>query len=278
MNKYLKYILIIVVVIVLLILFLIMYKNYKKIDDADLKIYFFNAGKADACIISINNKYMMIDTGEEDLADEVLKYFNDNNIKTLDYLIITHFDKDHVGSASKIIDNIEVLNVLQNNTPKNSEYYDNYMNSLIVNRIDAVTVEDSKSYELEDISFNVIGTKSVFDEDESNNASLIVEMTYKNNKFLFTGDIENDRIKEYLKSDLKHYDFIKMPHHGKIEKKLDDLLEAVTPRYALITSSEEEKEDEEVINLLRNLNIKYYLTRNGAVTIRANGNYIKVEQ
>jgi len=278
MNKYLKYGLITVVAVVLVVVFGLMYKKYIKISDEDLKIYFFNAGAADACLISINDKYMMIDTGEESMGEEIINYFKKNNITKLDYLIITHFDKDHVGSASRIIDSITVDNVLHNNVPKDSDEYNNYMNSLIARGVDSKIVESKESYYLEGLSFKVIGTSTKFSEDESNNASLIVEMSYKNNKFLFTGDIENDRIKEYMKSDLKHFDLVKMPHHGRIEKKLDNLLEKVKPRYAIITSSNEDKEDNETINLLKNLNIDYYLTREGAITVRSNGNYIKVEQ
>ena len=95
----------------------------------DFKAYFFNAGKADAILLSKNNHYIMIDTGEASLSNEILNYFKNNNITKLDYLIITHFDKDHVGSASSIIDNIEIGEVLQSNYPKESEYYTNYLNS-----------------------------------------------------------------------------------------------------------------------------------------------------
>ena len=101
-------ILIIIIIILFFIISIYVFKNKDEKDDYNFKIYFFNAGKADCILISHNDKYIMIDTGEESLATEILTYFNNNKITKLDYLIITHFDKDHVGSASKIIDNIEV--------------------------------------------------------------------------------------------------------------------------------------------------------------------------
>ena len=117
-------IILVLIVIILAIGYSISNKENK---NYDFKIYFFNAGKADAILLSKNNKYMMIDTGEEDLSNEILNYFKENNITRLEYLVITHFDKDHVGSASTIIDNIEIGEVLQSNVPKDSDEYDNYI-------------------------------------------------------------------------------------------------------------------------------------------------------
>ena len=101
--------------------------------------HYFNAGKADACVISNGNNNVMIDTGENTLSKEILSYFDKHNITTLDYLIITHFDKDHVGSASSIIDNIKVDSVLQSNVPKDSEFYENYLKELSENNLNIYT-------------------------------------------------------------------------------------------------------------------------------------------
>ena len=101
--------------------------------------HYFNAGKADACVISNGNNNVMIDTGENTLSKEILSYFDKHNITTLDYLIITHFDKDHVGSASSVIDNIKVDSVLQSNVPKDSEFYENYLKELSENNLNIYT-------------------------------------------------------------------------------------------------------------------------------------------
>ena len=151
----LKIFIIIVFVVIFLIIGVFVYKNGGEEDGYNLKIYFWNAGKADAILISNNDRYIMIDTGEESLSNNILQYFKNNGIEMLDYLIITHFDKDHVGSASSIIDNIEVKNVLQSNYPKDSEYYNKYISSLANKGIEAITVSNDLEFELEDLSFIV---------------------------------------------------------------------------------------------------------------------------
>ena len=103
-------------------------------------------------------------------------------------------------------------------------------------------------------------------------SSLIVSINYRNTNYLFMGDSQNNRIKDYLSehSD-KEYDFIKIPYHGNYQKRLDDLLETTNPKYVVITCSATEPDITETIELLDELNIKYYLTKNGSITIKSDG-------
>lgn len=270
--------LIVVILIIVAIILTLALTYINKDNYYNFKIYFFNAGKADAILISKNNKYILIDTGEESLSSEILKYFKDNNIKRLEYLIITHFDKDHVGSASSIIDNIEIGEVLQSNSSKESIYYTNYLNSLSNKSITPITVTGDYELSFEDLSIIVNGPEITYENSESNNSSLIVQVTNGNNKFLFMGDSENARIKDYLNKNIETYDFIKIPYHGNYLKRLDNLLEVVNPKYGVITCSSNEGCEDKTLEVLDNYNIKYYMTKNGSVSILSNGKNIKINQ
>lgn len=271
-------IIVIVVITIIILLLAIFYKNKSISSDYDFKVYFFNAGKADAILISKNDKYMMIDTGEDNLSDDILKYLQSNNITRLEYLIITHFDKDHVGSASSIIDNMEIGEVLQSNSPKESEYYTNYLNSLSEKNITPTTVSGDYEITLSDLTIDVNGPTTTYDNSESNNSSLIVSITNGNNKFLFMGDSENARIKDYINSYTETYDFIKIPYHGNYLKRLDNLLDVVNPNYGVMTCSASEGCDDETLEVLNNYNIKYYMTKNGSISVLSNGKNIKIYQ
>ena len=244
-----------------------------------LKIYFFNAGKADSCIIYNDEFAVMIDTGEKELGEEILTYLENNNITKLDYLIITHFDKDHVGSASTIINSIEVDNVIQSNYPKESKVYNKYLSALENKGIEAVTLREDLEFSFGDIYFTINPPlEEVYSNNESNNSSLIVSLKYKNNSFLFMGDAENLRIKEYLSTNNLSYDFLKVPYHGHYQTTLDELIEVIKPKYSVITSSLEEKEDDTTLELLSNIGSKTYLTRNGSILITSDGDTINIKQ
>ncbi len=278
-KKYLFLIVMIIILIIVLVGVFMLERHFKKEEENyDFEIYFFNAGKADAILLSKDNKYIMIDTGEEDLSNTILNYFKNNNITKLDYLIITHFDKDHVGSASKIIDNIEIGEVLESNYPKDSIYYNNYRTSLKNKNIEARVISGNYEISLSDVKLIVNGPETTYDKNESNNSSLIVSAIYKNNKFLFMGDAENQRIKDFLETNTEKYDFIKVPYHGHYLKRFENILENNTFKYAVITSSSKELEDMRTIDSLNKYNIKYYLTRLGNLRVLSDGENIIVKQ
>ena len=273
-----RYVVPVIFLVFFILVFLILKKQVDDNTNYDFKIHFFDAGKADAIILSKNNKYIMIDTGEESLGDEIISYFNKNNITKLDYLIITHFDKDHVGSASKIIDTIKVENVLESNYPKDSIYYNNYRNSLENKNIEAKVISGDYEIEFDDIYLIVNGPYTIYDKNESNNSSLIVSVIYKDNKFLFTGDAQNQRLGDFINDNNDLYDFLKVPYHGNYLKRLDDLVKDRGIKYAVITSSKEKLEDTRTIDTLNNYKIKYYLTRLGSIDILSDGEKIKIVQ
>ena len=76
-----------------------------------MKLYFLKANWNDVIIIEDNKKFGMIDTGFEDKYTSISSFFNERNVKTIDYIIITHFHLDHYGSLEKIIKNFNVKKV-----------------------------------------------------------------------------------------------------------------------------------------------------------------------
>ena len=259
----------------LFLISLIAYLSFESKNEDNFSIYFFDAGKADSFIISNNDKYIMIDTGEENLKDEILEYFKIHNISKLDYLIITHFDKDHVGSASAIVDNISIDRVLITNTKKDSVYYLNFINSLNDKNIIPLIVSGDFEFNLSQVNVIVSGPEKIYDKNESNNSSLIISIEYGNNSFLFMGDAENARIKDFIELNNKKYDFIKIPYHGNYLKRLDDLFDSTQPKYAVITSS---YDDEKTISILEKYNIEFYNTKNGSIIVESDGTNILIKQ
>ena len=280
MEEIIKRILIPIIIVIVVMFIAIINKCIKKnmnIDESyNLKIHYFKTDVAeDAGVISINDKYIMIDTGESSLKDDILSYFKENNINKLDYLIITHFDEDHVGSASYIIDNIYVENVLQSNVIKDNKAYNSYVSSLEKKGITPLTVSDNYEFTLDELTVKVNGPKKVYEKKDSNNSSLITSINYKNTNYIFMGDSEDDRLNDFLELDIKEYDFIKLPYHGRYLTKLESLLNKTKPRYGVITNV---KENTKVKNILKALNIKYYFTKNGNIDLYSNGNSIIVLQ
>ena len=230
-------------------------------------VWFFNVGKADAILLDLAGKYVMIDCGEKDTGKELVKALKEKGINRLEYLIITHFDKDHVGGAARVLEELTVGCVLQNAREKDSDEYDDYVDAVKKSGVATVTVRERYDFETGGASFSVIPGAGGYDKDKSNNYSLVTAANIGGVSFLFAGDIQTERIDELLADGAVHADILKVPYHGKEEERFTELLAAVSPEVAVITSSDKEPESESSMEALKAAGVTTYLTREGTVRI-----------
>lgn len=236
-----------------------------------LTVFAFSAGAADAFLITTDNSAVLIDCGEKSFGKELVGYLTERGITRLDYLIITHFDKDHVGGADKVIRSVAIDHVLQSDYPKESNAYENYLEALLDAEIEAETVKTDISFALDGVQYRIDAPAGGYSSDESNNSSLIVTITNGSDTLLFMGDAEDERITEFLNQRPGTYDFLKVPHHGRSGEMSALLIRTIKPRIAVITSSESEPEDGDVVYWLEQIGADCYLTRCGTVTIESIG-------
>lgn len=245
---------------------------------ADLEVYCFAAGKADAFLLTTEESAVLIDAGEKGFGKEILAYLAERGVDSLDYFIVTHFDQDHVGGAAKVLNSIPVGAVLQSNRPKDSEEYEKYAKALENAGIVPVTVRETLCFELDGVFYTVAPPREEeYAEDASNNSSLIVSVANGEDDLLFAGDAEDARMAEFAAENATDYDFLKVPHHGNWHKTLTLFLDSTTPEYAVITCSDEEPEDARTTALLSSEGVETWLTRSGAVRVTSGGSGITVE-
>lgn len=72
------------------------------------KIHFLNTIWSDAILLEKNNHFSFIDTGSSFYYPMIEEYLEKLNIKTIDFIFLTHFHNDHYGNVKNIIDNYQV--------------------------------------------------------------------------------------------------------------------------------------------------------------------------
>lgn len=251
-------------------------------DPGTLKVYCFELGKADSFLIYNNNTTIIIDAGERGQGKDILQYMENNDINGIDMMFITHFDRDHVGGAAKLIGNTEVKEVYTPSYVKPSDDYDNFSEKVKEKKTPVTALKENKTFEINGITIDVnVPTKEVYEESPSNNSSLIIRVSYGETSFLFTGDAEGIRLREYIATQPEKCNVVKMPYHGNYTQFmgcLDEFLDLVKPEYAVITSSKEEKEADETKDLIEKRGIKLYRTRKGSVLFESDGKTVKAVQ
>ena len=255
----------------------------------DLKIYFIDVGQGDSClIITPTNKKILIDGGGSEFGSfdvgekTLLPYLLDRKIKKLDYVLISHFDSDHVGGILTLMEKIQIEKIIICKQGEVSENYKKFLKILKSKKIKVqiVKAKDKISIDKDTFFYILHPANELIKDNILNNNSIVTKFYYRNFSILFTGDIEEiaekELIKKYESSSILRSTVLKVGHHGSKTSSTKELLEKVKPKIALIGVGENNNfghPNSEVLNRLNSLNCKIYRTDlNGEIVLTIDKN------
>ena len=243
----------------------------------ELKVTFFDVGKADAILLQSETANVVIDCGEKGDGKKISKLLEASEADTIDYLIITHFDRDHVGGAAKLIRGFDVKNVLTPNYEGNVEEYDKYVSALTEKNITPMKLTEDISFTLDGIDYTVYAPKNNFygnNDSDENNFSLVTKVVHNKNTLLFTDDAMEQRLDEIM--DIGTCTLLKVPYHGRKLDNITDFLSAVKPKCAVVCTSTGEFSGKVQDALKKSGATTYATCFNGDITAVSNGTTIEM--
>jgi len=249
----------------------------------ELVIANLDMGKADACVIRTADRTVVIDTGTEEKRDVLDACLRQNGIRIIDCLILTHIDKDHAGNAEYLLENYHVGQVAVPVYESEEKELKSLRETLRESER-TVIIRSLFTCTMDNITMEILGEEKedAFpkkDASYENNMSLVVTLCFGDKKFLFTGDIEKERMQRLRMNDqIPQADWIKIPHHGAYDKEEQKLLWKVEPSYAVISTGDGSEPEKKLLELLRSNGIRYMTTENGYVLTRTDGKTITMEQ
>lgn len=240
-------------------------------DDNKLYVEFINTqDDADATIIYSDDVVIVIDTGEIIDSDTILGELENNNITAIDYLIISHGDKDHVGSAEAIMEKYPVSWVIA------PDYDDDEMEALFA-YIERNNISLECPKEITAIDAGSIRLTFYPPQEENyskeNNYSLATLVTYDSINMLFAGDAVKKRSKELEEVQWKDIALYKVPHHGRANSESQNLFEMICPEIAVVTS---DSCDVEIIESADKCKSSIYYTRPDGLKFVSDGKILKL--
>ena len=174
-----------------------------------LRVDFLNTGNSDAILLRMDATVILVDTGESDDYPTISRRLTEYGIDTIDHLIISHYDNDHIGTIAQILQYYTVKNLYMPDYVRDSSLYRRMMSTLEVT--DGVTVHrptEDLRIELSYGSLWINPTKlyepgvTLGSDDahalEENNYSLITSVYFGDISILLAGDAEQDRITEFM--------------------------------------------------------------------------------
>ncbi len=257
--------------------------NNDTASQATLEARFLKVGKADAIVLICQDKTMVIDCGEEDDGKEVLAYLKSRGVKKVDVLMITHFDKDHVGGADTLVEGIKVESVLLPAYTGSGTEYTDFMEALGKAGINPENVTENMNLTLGSASILVEPPASyeipANVEEYDNDFSLIATVEFEGKRLIFTGDSEKKRIREWLAGgSAAECDVLKIPHHGVYNKALEELLSVTKPSHTVICDSKKNPADAKTLELIRKIGADCMQTQYGDITILCSRDSIEIHQ
>lgn len=230
------------------------------IDKEKLNILYLDVGQADSEIIFYKDKLIIIDTGNSNDSEKIISFLKDRNVTKIDYLIGTHIHEDHIGSMQYIVKEFEIENMyLPYNESNTSIYYKNLLIEVSNKNLMINEVEVGDKLNIEDLECEI---KAVDNNEpkNANDASIVIEMSYKNYKFLFTGDATKKVEDLGTWNDI---DVLKVGHHGSDTSNSLAFIDTIKPEISIISVGKDNNYNlpkESTINRLENAGSKVYRT------------------
>jgi len=257
----------------------------------NIDMTFIDVGQGDSLLIKMpyNKSNILIDTGgkivfeKEDweernsnysLGKSVITYLKSMGIKSIDYLILSHGDYDHMGEAINLVNNFKVEKVIFNCGEFNDLEQD--LIKVLDNKkipyyscIKELNIDNNKLYFLNDKDYG----------NENDNSSVIYTQ-FNNYKFLFMGDagieVEEDLIKKY---NLQDIDVLKVGHHGSKTSSGKEFINEVNPKYSIISVGKNNRyghPNDNALEILENSKI-YRTDQDGSIMFKINNDKLKIE-
>ena len=245
--------------------------------DMDLEAVFFDVGKGDCILFTSGDSHVLIDAGYEETSDDIIKKLKEKNVDSLDAMIITHYDKDHVGGAAEIAQAIPVDRFYLPDYDGEADKCGDLIDLIQKKGLDSIRVSAKEQIVLGQAEIEVDPALVEYDplEENDNDASLIIKIFYQDDEWLLPGDIEKEAIEVWLSENTQTFDIVKMPHHGRKEGNTKEFIENTDPSIAVITDSTEDEANKKVLKQLDKKNIPYYRSSvDGTITITGNGSGI----
>lgn len=245
----------------------------------DLSVYYFDVGQADSILLTNNDKYMLIDAGNNADGKNIVNYLKKLGIKKLDYLVATHAHEDHIGGMDDIINSFDIGVFYMPDVVTTTKTFEDLIVALENNNVKVDTPNIGDIFLFGGCKFEVLHLDD--DESDLNNTSIVLRGLYGNNSFLFMGDATSVVEKEILNSNIDS-DVLKVGHHGSRYSSSVNFLKKVTPKYSIISVGEDNSYNHPhsvTFTKLEDVDSNVYRTDNdGTILVTSDGKDIKLEK
>lgn len=202
-----------------------------------LEAYFLDVGDGSAAVFISEGHVMIVDGGPSDYSNLIYSFLKRKGISHIDYMVVTHPDADHIGGLSGALNAASVDTVYCTVTEHYTKTFKN-LKKYVEQKHCEITVPDvGDSFSFGSCSVDVLAPEKGI--AYSDNTSIVLKVHCGEMSFLLMGDSERDDERFLMDSgaELKS-DLLLVGHHGSSSSTYRKFAEMVRPRYAVISTGE----------------------------------------
>ncbi len=246
----------------------------------ELSVTYLDVGQGNAVLVRQGDQTMLIDGGPRESSSFVVSYLKQQGIQKLDYMLISHFDEDHLAGAIGALYNFPVGTLITPDYETDSSIYDSYKEAVEEKGYEPVHPSLKDTFSLGSGSFRIISPVSYGHEDE-NQDSVGIILEKGSDCFFIGGDIGLEGEKEILEAGVDiQADVMLMNHHGSHVSR--EFFQAVNPSWAVISCGEGNSYGhprQDTVELIQEFQVPLFRTdRQGAITAVSQGQGITFDQ
>jgi competence protein ComEC len=236
--------------------------------------HFLDVGQGDSTLLTLSNgKTILIDAGRQSAGEKVVSYLKQAGVDSIDLVVATHPDADHIGGLLDVLNEIPVKKVLDSGKAHTSQTYLDYLNLVDQKNI---PFEVAKTSQIIDLDANVQVRVLHSDENasENNDASIVLRATNGCSSVLLTGDADHEIESKIAQTFDVQSTVLRTSHHGSNTGTSAAFVDAVNPSAAILSYGENSygHPHSEVIQNLTNAGAAIYSTyETGDIIAEFNG-------
>lgn len=229
----------------------------------ELKVHFLDVGQGLAVFAQCGDQTLIYDGGDRKTSSFVVSYLQKQGVTTLDYVISSHYDADHVYGLIGCLHAFDVKKVISSDYEHDSETYRKFVQAVDEEGLSMEHPSVGTEYSFGSGSFTVLAPEKTT-PGESNKNSVVVKLVNGEQSFLLTGDAESSSEKAMCDSGLDLTCDVLVPsHHGSATATSWEFLQETVPAYAVIscgTDNQYGHPDKDTMDKLQAMEISVYRT------------------
>lgn len=203
----------------------------------DLDVMALDVGQGQSILLASKGQFALTDCGSAnnwyDPGETAVHQLRTMGCRNLDYLILTHYDADHINGAVKLLEHIPVSILVVPELPEDGKMGAAVMEAAEANGTSLWILRETESVALGGAALTIYPPVS---DKEDNERGLTVLASAGDMDLLITGDMDSATERRLLKAyGLPNIEILVVGHHGSKYSTSDELLDALSPELAVIS-------------------------------------------